>query len=130
MDYAITDAQNPTDLPKCKEVAEILTATYPGHNWWVTINDGMLIMKSLKVSPNAGMVVPLRLFDSDGGRLKKEIVMKGGEFLEAANLRRGSFQGNNATVLEGVQGLKGGQGARLMPQPTEYASDGILVTDV
>ena len=127
MDYAITDAPNPTDLPKCKEVAETLTATYPGYNWWVTINDGMLIMKSLKVSPNAGMVVPLRLFDGDAARLKREVVMKAGEFLEAANLRRGAFQGENAKILEGVQGNKK---ARLMPQPTEYAPEGIIVSDV
>lgn len=127
MDYAITDAPNATDLPKCKEVAEILTATYPGHSWWVTINDGMLIMKSLKVSSNAGMVVPLRLFDGDGERLKREVVMKGGEFLEAANLRRGAFQGENATVLEGV---KTRQKAKLMPQPREYEPDGIIISDV
>ena len=127
MDYAITDAPRTADLPKCKEVAEILTATYPGHNWWVTINDGMLIMKSLKVTPNAGMVVPLRLFDSDAGRLKKEVVMKAGEFLEAAHLRRGAFMGENATVLEGMAAK---QKARMMPQPHEYANDGIIVTDV
>ena len=127
MDYAITDAPNATDLPKCKEIAEILTATYPGHNWWVTINDGMLIIKSLKVSPNAGMVVPLRHFDSDAGRLKKEVVMKGGEFLEAAHLRRGSFLGENATVLEGVETK---QQARLMPQPREYSFNDLIVTDV
>lgn len=127
MDYAITDAPNATDLPKCKEVAEILTATYPGHNWWVSINDGMLIMKSLKISQNAGMVVPLRLFDGDAARLKREVMMKGGEFLEAAHLRRGAFQGENAKVLEG---MKAKQKPRLMPQPSEYASDGIIVTDV
>jgi hypothetical protein len=127
MDYAITDAPNATDLPKCKEVAETLTTTYPGHNWWVTINDGMLIMKSLKVSSNAGMVVPLRRFDGDAARLKREVVMKAGEFLEAANLRRGAFQGENAKVLEGVQ--KNAK-AKLMPQPKEYASEGIIVTDV
>lgn len=127
MDYAITEAPNATDLPKCKEVAEILTATYPGHNWWVEINDGMLIMKSLKVSSNAGMVVPLRLFDGDAKRLKREVVMKAGEFLEAANLRRGAFQGENAKALEGMNGK---QKAKLMPQPKDYAPEGIIVTDV
>lgn len=127
MDYAITDAPNAADLPKCKEIAEILTATYPGHNWWVTINDGMLIMKSLKVSPNAGMVVPLRLFDSDAGRLKKEVVMKGGEFLEAAHLRRGSFLGENAKVLEGMRER---QKPRLMQQPREYSPQDIVIADV
>jgi len=125
MDYAVTEALNTTDLPKCKEVAEVLTTTYPGYNWWVEINDGMLIMKSLKVSPNAGMVVPLRLFDGDAARLRKEVIMKGGEFLEAANLRRGAFQGENAKVLEG---MKNKQKPRLAPQPQEY--NGIIVSDV
>lgn len=126
MDYAITDAPNAADLQKCKEIAQYLTATYPGHNWWVTINDGMLIIKSLKISSNAAMVVPLRRFDGDGARLKREVVMKGGEFLEAAGLRRASFQGQNATHLEGMPTR---QKARLMPQPREYSGD-IVVTDV
>lgn len=127
MDYAITDAPNATDLPKCKELAQYLSTTYPGHNWWVTISDGMLIIKSLKVSPNGAMVVPLRKFDGDGARLKREVIMKAGEFLEAAHLRRGAFQGENAKVLEGI---KTRQKAKLMPQPRSYASDGIVVSDV
>ncbi len=127
MDYAITDAPNEADLPKCKEIAEYLTGAYPGHNWWVTINDGMLIIKSLKISTNAAMVVPMRKFDSDAGRLKHEVVMKGGEFLEAANLRRGTFQGQNAKKLEGIETR---QKARMIPQPRPFAADGIEVSDV
>lgn len=127
MDYAITEGQTRYEEGMAKQVAEILTVTYPGHNWWVEIIDGMLRIKSMKISPNAGMVVPLRRFDNDAARLKREVVMKAGEFLEAANLRRGSFQGENATVLEG---MPTGQKARLMPQPRSYQSDGIIVTDV
>jgi hypothetical protein len=127
MDYAITEGRTKYEESLSKDVAQILTTTYPGHNWWVEILDGMLRIKSMKISPNAAMVVPLRKFDNDAGRLKREVVMKAGEFLEAANLRRGSFQGQNATVLEG---MPTGQRARLMPQPRDYVSNGIVVTDV
>lgn len=127
MDFAITEGQTVHEEAVSKDVAQILTGAYPGHNWWVEILDGMLRIKSLRVSANAGMVVPLRLFDSDAARLKREVVMKAGEFLEAANLRRGAFQGENATTLEG---MPKGQRARLMPQPREYANDDIVVSDV
>ena len=127
MDYAITDGGTKYEEGVSKEVAQILTGAYPGHSWWVDTKDGMLLIKSLKVSSNAAMVVPLRKFHGDAARLKREVVMKGGEFLEAAHLRRGAFQGLNATVLEGVPTR---QKARLMPQPKEYVPEGVIYTDV
>ena len=127
MDFAITEGWTKHEEATAKEVAQILTGVYPGHNWWVDIADGMLRIKSLRISSNAGMVVPLRRFDGDAARLNREIVMKAGEFLEAAHLRRGAFQGENAKVLEGVPTR---QKAHLMRQPREYASDDIVVSDV
>ena len=123
----MTEAKNPLDLAFCKKVAEILTPTYPGHTWYVEINDGMLIIKSMKVATNAGFMVPLRRFDGDEERLKREVVMKAGEFLEAAHLRRGAFQGENAKVLEG---LPKGQKAHMARQPRLYAPDEKIITDV
>lgn len=129
MDYAIADCPVDADMPLAKRIAQYLTETYPGHNWWVEIIDGMLRIKSLKISGNSGMVVPLRRFDGDAERLKREVIMRGGEFLEAAHLRRAAFQGENAKVLEGMPKR---QRARLMPQPREYtyADSGIMVSDV
>jgi hypothetical protein len=91
----------------------------------VEIIDGMLRIKSLKISPNAGMVVPLRRFDYDADRMKREIIMKAGEFLEAAHLSRKNFQGENATTLEG---MPKGQRAKFMPQPLEYTPE--IITHV
>lgn len=125
MDYVMTEAKNPLDAATCKRTAEYLTAAYPGHSWYVEINDGMLIIKSMKVSGNAGMIVPLRRFDGDAERMKREVVMRAGEFLEAAHLKRGAFQGENATTLEG---MPQGQKAKLMRQPTTYTAD--IVVDV
>jgi len=120
----MTEAKNPLDLAMCKKVAEILTPTYPGHSWYVEINDGMLIIKSLKVATNAGTMVPLRNFDGDAERLKREVVMAAGAFLEAAGLRRGQFQGENAKHLEG---LPKGQKPSMVKQPRIYAPDELVV---
>lgn len=120
----MTEAKNPLDLATCKRVAEILTPTYPGHSWYVEINDGMLIIKSLKISTNAGFMVPLRRFDGDAERMKREVIMKAGEFLEAAHLHRGTFKGENAKVLEG---LPKGQKAHMVKQPRIYAPDELIV---
>ena len=124
MDYVMTEAKNPLDLATCKQIAEILTPTYPGHTWYVEINDGVLLIKSLKVATNAGFAVHMRRFDGDAERLRREVVMKAGEFLEAANLRRGAFQGENAKHLEG---LPKGQKANMVKQPRLYSPDELIV---
>lgn len=124
MDYVMTEAKNPLDLATCKMVAETLTPTYPGHTWYVEVNDGMLIIKSLKVATNAGTMVPLRNFDGDAERLRREVVMAAGAFLEAAGLKRGAFQGENAKHLEG---LPNGQRAHMALQPKIYSPDELIV---
>ncbi len=117
----MTEAKNPLDLAVCKQVAEILTPTYPGHTWYVEINDGMLIIKSLKVATNAGTMVPLRHFDGDAERMRREVIMAAGAFLEAAGLKRGTFQGENAKALEGVPK------AHMAVQPKLYSPDELVV---
>ena len=120
----MTEAKNPLDLAVCKQVAEILTPTYPGHTWYVEINDGMLIIKSMKIATNAGTMVPLRRFNGDAERLKREVIMAAGAFLEASGLRRGAFQGQAATHLEG---LPKGQKAHMVTQPRLYSPDELIV---
>ena len=122
--YVQTEAPDPRDLPKCKEAGEYVNRAYPGYDWFVEIVDGMLTIRSWKVASNAGFRVPLRSFDGDATRFKREVIMAAGAFLEAAHLKRGLFQGETAKILEG---LPKGQKASLFKQPKIYSPDELIV---
>lgn len=99
--YVITESADEANLPMCKEIAEYLTAAYPGYPWHVRIDGGMLIIKNQKISPVWSMTRKFSAIAHDAKRRKYEVVMAGGEFLEAANMRRGLATGETAKTLEG-----------------------------
>ena len=99
--YVMTEATNEADLPMCKEIAEYLCAAYPGHPWHIRIDGGLLIIKNMKISPVWSMTRKFADIAHDAGRRKREVVMAAGAFLEAANMRRGKADGENAKTLEG-----------------------------
>ena len=99
--YVITESADEANLPMCKEIAEILTGAYPGHPWHVRIDGGMLIIKNMRISPVWSMARKFAAIAHDAKRRKYEVVMAAGEFLEAANMRRGHATGETAKVLEG-----------------------------
>ena len=102
MSYAITESADEGHLPMAKEIAEILTMTYPGHSWHVRIDGGLLIIKNLNISETAGMVRQYKDIAHDAKVRKHDVIMAAGEFLEAANMRRGWFDGETAKNLEGL----------------------------
>lgn len=102
MSYCITESEDATNFPMCKEIAETLSTAYPGYGWHVRIDGGLLIIKSMKISTTASMVRHFHEIAHDAGSRKREVVRAAGEFLEAAHMRRGSFQGENAKQLEGL----------------------------
>lgn len=76
-----------------KEAAEILVAAYPNHSWWVECRQGALVIKHLEASGargTVGMVRHTRHLNHDANARKKDIVMKAGEMLERAGLKRGA----------------------------------------
>lgn len=99
-----TESADPANLPLAKEVAEILTFAYPNHSWYVRIDGGLLIIKNLAISQNAGMVRKLSTLDADATARKRNVIMAAGEFLEAAHMRRGAYEGEVAKKLEGLNG--------------------------
>ena len=102
MSYAITESADTSNLPMAKEIAEALEGAYPDYCWHVRIDGGLLIIKSMKISSVWSMAVPFHKIAHDAGARKREVVMKAGEFLEAANLRRGKHrEGEYANTLEG-----------------------------
>lgn len=85
-----------------KEIAEALSTAYPGHSWHVRIDGGLVIIKNMNISVTAGMVRQYSEIAHDAGYRKKEVIRAAGEFLEAAHMRRGYFQGESAKTLEGL----------------------------
>lgn len=99
-----TESADPANLPLAKEIAEILAFAYPNHSWFVRIDGGILIIKNLAISQNAGMVRKLSALDHDATARKRNVIMAAGEFLECANMRRGAYDGEKAKKLEGLDG--------------------------
>lgn len=97
----MTESADTRNLPMCKEIGEYLIGAYPGYTWHVRIDGGMLVIKNLSISDEWSMAVKYHTIAHDAGRRKREVIMKAGEFLEAASLRRGKSDGSVATHLDG-----------------------------
>ena len=102
MSFAITESKDEINLPMCKEIAETLSIAYPGHSWHVRIDGGLLIIKNMNISETAAMVRKFKDIEHDATIRKKAVIMAAGEILEAANMRRGWYEGETAKTLEGL----------------------------
>lgn len=118
MAYCATESADPSNLPLCKEIGEYVCAAYPGYSWHIRIDGGLLIIKNMSISAQAAMV---RKYSStvaqDATRLKRDVVMAAGEFLEAASLSRTKriHDGEIAKSLEGM--AKGEKFKPIAPAP-------------
>ena len=106
VEYCYTDTDNPQLDGIAKEIGEYLVGAYPGYSWSVTIKGGVVQLRSNKISPHWGMQIMLNGLQQDAGIRKREIVMKAGEFLECANMRRSGWQGEYAKELDGRKDKK------------------------
>jgi hypothetical protein len=102
MPHVICEADNPIDQNMSNEIGETLSTTYPGYSWHVRIGGGMVIIKNQSISPVWAMACQYSLVAHDAGFRKREIVRRGGQFLECAFLVRGKAKsGDVATKLDG-----------------------------
>jgi hypothetical protein len=88
---------------QAKEAAEVLVAAYPNHSWWVEARKGVLIIKHFEASGYRGTVAMVRhisALDHDAKVRKHDIVMKAGELLERAGLKRGARGDDPVTKME------------------------------
>lgn len=80
---------------KAKEVAQILTTSYPNYPWAVGWHDGAVIAVKLMINPDSNWG-----FTIDGSKActAKQLVhaakMAGGEMLERLGLKRGAWDGD------------------------------------
>lgn len=70
-------------------ILDVLTRIYPGHPWGVRVYDGGFFIRHLDFPANWGMNCKYRDFGHDAAVLKREVIMKAGEWLERANMKRG-----------------------------------------
>ena len=73
-------------------ILEALTVAYPGHPWGVRVYPGGFFIRHLDFPSNWGMNAKYKEFGYSASALKRDIIMKAGEWLERANLRRGIAQ--------------------------------------
>jgi hypothetical protein len=99
------DTQEAQDMTLAKDAAETLHAHYPGHLWAVTVQGGCMVIKNLFLSSLYGMVLHVKNI-TDAAIRKKRVIRAGGELLERANLKRGSYTGEEVKSVEGVRGAR------------------------
>ena len=80
----------------------VLTTVYPGHPWGVRVYDGGFFIRHLDFPSTWGMNCKYKNFSHDAAVLKREIIMKAGEWLERANLKRGRANDDVIGRVEGV----------------------------
>ena len=92
---------NVYDHDLAKNVAEKLEEKYPGWLWAVHVMDGIVGVKSMRLSGNWGFVIHQDKIDND----YKIVVNAGGEILERFRQQRGKF--NNTLYNDLTMDTKG-----------------------
>lgn len=102
-DIAVAEVTSTDDIwamEWAKAVAEELSKHYPAHLWAVAWQGGALVVKNMSISGQYGMI----LEDPKKSSLKqilRDARIKGGELLERCGMKRGQWNGEAATHLEG-----------------------------
>lgn len=103
-------------------ILDVLQHAYPGHPWGCRVMDGGFFIQYLLVPFNKpfGMMCKYRSFGFSASQMKREIILKAGEFLERAGLARKSLEdGAEIVSVEGVP---------LKYQKPQPLPDGMTVT--
>lgn len=97
------DTEHDRDEGLARDCLTLLCHAYPGHEWWVEIKGGCIVIKHLGLSHVAAMTLHYKKVLIDPETLRKAVVWSGGEFLERAGLARGKKSGQIVTEIEGVK---------------------------
>ena len=98
-----SEGATPAQEDEAKVILEVLSVCYPGHPWSVRVYDGGFFIRHLQFPKNWGMNCKYRHFSHDAAVFKKEIIMKAGEWLERANIKRGRYDAEQPDYrVEGV----------------------------
>lgn len=84
------------DHTVAKNVSEHLEKKYPGWLWAVHVMDGLVVVKSMRLSGNWGFVLHEDKIDND----YKAVTIAGGEILERFRQKTESFRKSEDTYSE------------------------------
>lgn len=93
-----TDAQR----DEAHAILGALDTAYPGHPWAVRVYDGGFFIRHLDFPANYGMNAKFKDSGYSASALKRDVILKAGEWLERANLKRGRSNGDTIGHVEGV----------------------------
>ena len=81
-------------------IGQTLTQHYPGHMWMVGWQGGSIVVRNASISTDYGFYIHPDQ-SATTSELAKKAVMYGGELLERARMKRGAWNGDFATKLDG-----------------------------
>jgi hypothetical protein len=102
VDVTSVDHESVEMEAKAKQVAEVLTRHYPEHLWAVGwAPGGTLVVKNMAIPGNYGYTIDAaKSFSATD--LAHTAMLAGGELLERCGFRRGGWNGEFATHVEGA----------------------------
>ena len=89
--YALGDNEPALSLA-CSILNDIYQA-YSENRWFVQVKGGVIFIRELSFPSNWGMVRKLKDTDFSASNLKHDVMLSAGEWLEKANMARGSKNG-------------------------------------
>lgn len=98
----VVEWEHDCDETFAKNVMQVLLDAYPGHPWHVNVTGGVIVLKHMRVSPKWGMVLHYMKVNGDAERLKHGVLIAGGELLERAGEKRGTFDPHRIRAVEGI----------------------------
>jgi len=100
-------------------IIHALTVAYPGYPWAVRVYDGGFFIRNLEYPHNWGMNFKYKSFGYSASAMQREIILKAGEWLERAHLKRGRNNGDEIEILEGAPAKYQPKKPALILNPTE-----------
>jgi len=97
-----TEGATKAQEDEAEMILDVLSTVYPGHPWAVRVYDGGFFIRHLDFPANWGMNCKFAKFGYDAAVLKRTIIMKAGEWLERAGLKRGRSDESPILRVEGV----------------------------
>lgn len=97
-----TEGATQAQVDEARQIIEVLSMAYPNHPWAVRVYDGGFFIQHMDFDPKWGMNCKVKDFAYSASQMKREIIMKAGEWLERANLKRGFGDESPIKHVEGV----------------------------
>lgn len=100
VNYLYKEGSTKAQEDEARDILGALDIAYPGHPWACRVYDGGFFIYNLDFPSNWGM--NHKGTYASASLMKKDVIMKAGEWLERAGLARGYNRGDEVKRLEGI----------------------------